>query len=139
MEIIKGNKVRFKNPKDSYLVTITTSESDYGDHDLKVTLNNNEDGISCLRELVICLEICSKLFPNGKPLTSSYDGVPYYDKYLEGNWFSYLDDTNIHSFYDYLKGYKILYYDEDGLAYKISVTNDEEMVEIITNFKVREK
>lgn len=134
MEIILGNKVRFKNPIDSYLVTITTSESKFGDHEIKLPFNNNENDKSCLRELIICLEICSKIYSDGNPLTSSYENVPFYKKYIGDRWFSEKFDR--YSFYDYLKDYKIRYYDSEGVSYKVSITNDSEMIEIIKKFKI---
>jgi len=133
MEIIIGKKVGFKVPKDSYTVTIITSESHYGDHEIKINFNNDNDGLRYLRELIICLEICSKQFPDGKMITSSYDGVPYFDKYLSNRWF--VEKTPSFLFYDYLKGYKVRYYDNNGESYKVDITNDPEMIEIIKNFK----
>ena len=134
MEIIRGNKVKFKSPKDIYLVTVETIElgevHDY--HTIKLPCENNEDGLNKLREIIISLECCSKQYPNGKPVEKDYNGLPFYNERLLGNWY------NKDGYQDQLLSYKVRYYDEDGVLWKINITNDEEMIDIITNCEIRE-
>lgn len=134
MNIIINNKVRFNSPKDSYVVSVFTMGK-FGDHEIKLTFNNNVDGIENLRKLIICLEICSKQFPDGKPVSSTYDDIPYFNYYLSDNWFS-VEVDNVY-YFDYLKDYKVRYYDDKSVSYKVSITNDEKMVEMITDFEIR--
>lgn len=123
MNIIIGNKVRYNRPSNKYVLSIKTYEI-LGQHNIKIEFNNDNNGISSLRKYIILLEKMSKEYLNGKESKEGYDHIKGFDL-ISNKWFRY---KNI---IDYLKSYNIRYYDEDGICYKVNITNDKEMIKEI--------
>jgi len=125
MEILKGNKVKFKKLYDIYQITVDTMDNNGNHHSSNLIFPNTENGLSDMRESIISLECCSK-----KTLHDSdgYDNTPFFNKRLRLKW--HFSNCVI----DELISYKVRYYDENSILYKVDITNDEEMIKIITNY-----
>jgi len=124
MNIIIGNKVRYKKPQNVYVLLIET-DGEFGFHNIKLSFNNNENDISSLRNYIILLEKISKEYLDGKPSNKGYSHIDNFDNLLSDKWFVY------NNMIDYLRSYSIRYYNENSECYKVNITNDEEMIKEI--------
>lgn len=132
MNIIHGKKIRYKNPKDSYIVIIDTIAGNgiwREPKTIRKIFPNNDTGIAELRELIVALECCSKQRIS-KGLRNHLKTIPFFKKYLESNWYhSNLTGDDI------LKDYKIRYSDNHGILFQVNITNDDKMISLIKKFK----
>lgn len=126
MNIIIGNKVRYNRPSNKYVLSIETYEI-LGHHNIKIEFSNSDDGISSLRNHIILLERMSKEYLDGKDSKEDYGHIEGFNL-ISNEWFRY---GNV---IDHLRSYNIRYYNEDGICYKVDITNDQEMIDEILKF-----
>jgi hypothetical protein len=120
MNIIIGNKVKYKRPENTYVLSIET-DGKFGTHNIKLSFENNDNDILVLRDYIILLEKISKEYLEGKPSNKGYNHIDNFD-ILSDKWFVY--DNMI----DYLRSYNIRYYNDNSECYRVDITNDNEMI-----------